>query len=102
MIHVDDKLVEHLSRLSRIACPKEKIPAMVSDLQQIIVYFEELDKVATDDVEASTSVSKFITQAPLREDVPNNSVPQKTALEIFPEHIAQLDRIPTVMKEEMT
>ena len=97
MIQVDAKLVQHLSRLSRIGCPAEKLPRMVHDLEQIIRYFEALNEVPTDDVEADTTVSKFITKMPLRDDVAQNRLSQEEFLQAAPEQIAQLVRIPTVM-----
>jgi len=98
MIHVDEKLIRHLAKLSRIACPDEKLPSMVRDLEKIVAYFEELNKVATDDVEECSYVSQFISQTPLREDEPENTVQQEDFLK-GTQSIAQLVRIPTVMKE---
>lgn len=98
MIQVDEKLVRHLARLSRIACSDDKLPSMVKDLEKIVAYFEELNKVATDDIAECGYVSEFISQAPLRPDEPCNTIAQKEFLE-GTQSIAQLVRIPTVMKE---
>ncbi len=98
MIQVDEKLVQHLARLSRIACPQDKLPAMVKDLEKIVAYFEELEKVPTDDVEGISYVSQFVTQAPLREDEPINTIPQKIFLD-GTEQVAQLVRTPNVIKD---
>ncbi len=64
---IDVATVAKVARLSRIAEPKEALPALAEKLNGIMQWIEQLAEVDTDGVEPMTSV---VAQGlPLRDDV---------------------------------
>lgn len=100
MTSIEKKTVRYLSRLARIACTPAEEEALFEDLKKILSYFELLNEVPTDDVAPCNYVNQMLQKAPLREDIPNNTLSQKEFLAGAPQHTAQMVRVPQVLKNE--
>ncbi len=100
MTDLPENVVDYLADLCRIACTEEEKKALYKDLKQILGYIDQLNEVATVDIEPCTYVAEALQKAPLRKDVPHNTLSQKEFLKNAPGHTAQMIRVPTVMKQE--
>ncbi len=97
MAEITEESLLHLAQLCRIHCSPEKRAELLRDFQQIISYIELLSEVNTDDVEPCNYVIAGHGKNPLREDKSSNTLDRELFLQIAPESIAGLVRVPTVL-----
>jgi len=64
---IDEKTVRRVAHLARIALPEARVAPMVSELNAILTWIEQLNEVDIDGVEPMTSA--VAATLPLREDV---------------------------------
>ncbi|MET0183292.1 MAG: Asp-tRNA(Asn)/Glu-tRNA(Gln) amidotransferase subunit GatC [Caulobacterales bacterium] len=65
---IDEKTVRKVAKLSRLALPEERVPAMAKELNAILAWIEQLNEVDVEGVEPMTSAVEGAS-LPLREDV---------------------------------
>ena len=63
---IDLKTVKHISKLSRISLDEEKAKKLVTDLNSIFKWIEQLNELNTDKVEPLSSIAE--TKLRLRKD----------------------------------
>ena len=68
--------VRHLARLARLHLAEDELPRLEAELSRIVDYVKELGSVDTSSMEPSPSPSV----APLRADVPHQTLPRQAAL----------------------
>ena len=68
-MHIDEKLLEKLEKLSNLKVPEEKRGEIEQQLSDIVGFVENLNELNTDGVEATFSTVE--SGATLREDVPH-------------------------------
>jgi aspartyl-tRNA(Asn)/glutamyl-tRNA(Gln) amidotransferase subunit C len=100
MAEINKELIEYLSGLSAIGLTEKEKEDRNKDLQQILDYIDQLNEIDTSDIKPCTYVAQSLTQTPLRDDVPLNTLPQKKFLDNAPQHTAQMIRVPQVLKKE--
>ncbi|MEN6589801.1 MAG: Asp-tRNA(Asn)/Glu-tRNA(Gln) amidotransferase subunit GatC [Fervidobacterium sp.] len=91
-IRIDDKLVEHLSTLSRLTVGnKEKLK---NDLQEIIGYFEILSEVDTEGLDPMYTPIEDV--AKLRDNVPQRFDNIEGIAANFPDKVDKLIKVPGI------
>lgn len=94
---MDEKTIEHLTRLSRIKCSKDEIVALTKNLKDILGYVEHLNEVDTENMAPCNHILQEMRGA-VREDVVADLLPRELFLENAPAHIGGMIRVPPVLK----
>lgn len=95
---VDEKLVDHLARLSRLKfTPEEKI-AMQNDMGQMIAFVEKLNELDTTGVEPLRHMTPHINA--WRNDEVSGSVSRASAFQNATNHNAEFFKVPKVIHRE--
>ncbi|MCX7653701.1 MAG: Asp-tRNA(Asn)/Glu-tRNA(Gln) amidotransferase subunit GatC [Fervidobacterium sp.] len=91
-IKIDDKLIQHLSKLSRLTV--SDIQKLKNDLQKILDYFEILSEVNTENVEPMYT--------PIEESFEPRSAEPKSCenvqeiIDNFPDRVGRLIKVPGI------
>lgn len=94
---IDDKDVMHIASLARLKITDEEREQFKEQLSNILVYFQKLDELDTDDIEPMKHVIE--TKNVLRADEPRQSVPQADALKNAPQQDGQHFIVPGVFED---
>ncbi|TSC52642.1 MAG: aspartyl-tRNA(Asn)/glutamyl-tRNA (Gln) amidotransferase subunit C [Parcubacteria group bacterium LiPW_41] len=98
MTHISEKEIEHLADLSRIGLQKEEKEALVSDLEGILSYFDELKEVNTDAILPKTGGSLTVNE--LRDDRNGElRVEKDLVIQSFPDREGNLLKVPPVFEK---
>lgn len=92
MIKIDDKLIDHLSKLARLTF--EETERLKSDLQKIIDYFEILSEVDTEGIEPM--YTPIEEPCKLRESEPKSHENVEAIIENFPEKEGRFIKVPSI------
>ncbi|MCP6720212.1 MAG: Asp-tRNA(Asn)/Glu-tRNA(Gln) amidotransferase subunit GatC [Patescibacteria group bacterium] len=96
MSAIDKKTIKDLAELSRIKLTESEEKNLLSDLEKILDYFEELKEVNTDNVSPMTGGT--FSRNIFRNDEDDNSLPKERAIEAFPEKKKGFLRVPPVFE----
>jgi aspartyl-tRNA(Asn)/glutamyl-tRNA(Gln) amidotransferase subunit C len=88
--------VERVARLARLALNDREIGLFARQLGEVLMYMERLAEVPTDDVEPTSHVVDL--ENVMRDDLPQESLPQADALCNAPETRADLFIVPPVIE----
>ena len=94
---LDKKTLTNLTKLCRINCSEEELEALLTNLQSVLGYIDQMKEVDTENVPVCNHVSDHI-QATTREDEPDKTLDRKTFLDNSPSHVGGMIRVPTVIK----
>lgn len=97
MAHLDKKMIQYLTQLSRIKCSEHEQQALLQDLEKILTYVDQLEELDTANVPPCNHVLEDIVNV-MREDETGDILPRETFLANAPEHVGGLIRVPPVMK----
>lgn len=97
MAQIDRKTIKNLTKLSRIRCTEEEEEALLSDLQKILSYFEQLEEIDTSEVAPCDQVIPEMANV-FREDLVGEVLPREIFLENAPSQIGGLIRVPPLLK----
>lgn len=97
MAHLDKKMIEYLSDLSRIDLSEEEQDSLLQDLESILNYIDLLNEVDTEGVEPCNHVLADMCNV-MREDVTGEVLPRETFLNNSPAQIGGMIRVPPVIK----
>ena len=97
MAHLDKKMIEYLSDLSRIDLSDEEQQALLLDLESILSYIDLLNEVDTDGVEPCNHVLADM-QNVMREDEIGEVMQREIFLSNSPAQIGGMIRVPPVIK----
>lgn len=95
---VDKKMVQDLAALCRIQCDDEEQEAILKDFNKILDYMKQLKEVDTEDVAPCDHVIEGMVNV-TREDKAGTPMPRRTFLDLAPEEIGGMVRVPPVIKE---
>ncbi len=98
MANIDRDLIKKLSELCRIGCSDEEIDALLTDMKEIVGYFEQLAEIDTENTAPCNSVIKDMANV-MREDEQGKTMPRETFLSNAPEQVSGLIRVPPVIKK---
>lgn len=93
----DEKELEKLSQLSRIRCTEEEKRVLVSNINRILSYFDQLQEIDTSGVSPCNQVVEGAANV-MREDESGETLPRELFLSNAPAHIGGMIRVPPVMK----
>lgn len=97
---INKKELEHLAELSRIKLDPKEEEKLLTDLGAILGYFEELQKLPTDDVPPMTGGTDLLNS--FREDLVENGGRENTnqgaGTEAFPESKDGYLKVPAVFE----
>jgi len=97
MPQLDPEIIKNLTMLSRIRCSKEERESLLSDLNEILGYVEQLNEVDVEGLPPCNTVLQGMTNV-MREDETGQTLPRETFLANAPEHISGMVRVPPVIK----
>lgn len=97
MAHIDKKMIEYLSDLSRIDLSDEEQNSLLKDLKSILDYIDLLNEVDTEGVEPCNHVLADINNV-MREDEVGETLPREIFLNNSPAQIGGMIRVPPVIK----
>ncbi len=93
---LNQETIKNLSTLARLRLPAEREEKILSDLQSILDWVEQLKEVNIDGVEPLVSVTQGNT--PMRQDVVTDGGLQKELMMNAPEEIQGFYVVPKVVK----
>ena len=96
-IIVDNKLIENLSKLSKLRFDEKSLLRMKADLTTILGFVDQISKVDTKGIKPLIYMSE--EKNILREDKINHIVSQSDALKNAPQKDSDYFKVPTVLKK---
>jgi aspartyl-tRNA(Asn)/glutamyl-tRNA(Gln) amidotransferase subunit C len=97
MSKIDKEMIKKLTKLSRIDCTPEEQDALLNDLKEILVYFEQLQEVDTKNIPPCNQVLEDMVNV-MREDVVGSTMPREVFLANAPSQVGGMIRVPPVLK----
>lgn len=97
MAEFDEKELDKLAKLCRIACTQDEKKALQKQIASVLKYIELLNEVPTDGVEPCNSVLASLANV-VREDEVGPSLPREVFLSNAPSHVGGMIRVPPVIK----
>lgn len=94
---VDDALVDKIANLAKLEFVGEEKEQIKNDLQKVLGFVEQLNEVNLDDVEPLIYITDEVNV--LREDVAEEHVSKKEALQNVPLHDSDYIKVPKVIKK---
>ncbi len=98
MSQFDKKTLDHLKKLCRIETDPEEEAGILTSLQRVLDYVEQLSEIDTDGVKPCSFVLRSMAKNLLREDLPERLMPRDQFLANAPDQIAGMIRVPPVLK----
>ncbi len=97
MEEFDEKEVDKLAKLCRIACTEEEKKALQSQIASVLKYIQQLGEVDTEGVEPCYRVLETLTNV-MREDEVGELLSRDKFLANAPSHVGGMVRVPPVIK----
>jgi len=94
---IDDRTVEHVARLARLALSDEERARMREQLGRILTYIDALRALPVDDVEPTTHVVPLVNV--MREDVVEPSLPREAMMANAPDPRGEFFRVPRILED---
>ncbi len=94
---IDEKLIRHVGKLSRIELTDEQVAMFGRQLADIVEYVDKLQQINTDGVEPMAHA--LPVHNVLAEDAPRPSLSPEAALANAPDRIDDFYRVPKVIGE---
>lgn len=96
-MQVDSKLVNHLAHLSRLNVVPEKMDKLVTDMQDLVVFVEQLNALDTTGTDPLMHMGDAVNV--LRKDEVNGSITREDALLNAPESDGAFFKVPKVINK---
>ncbi len=96
-MQVDTKLVSHLAHLSRLNVAPEKMDKLVADMQDLVVFVEQLNALDTTGTDPLMHMGDAVNV--LRADEVNGSISRNAALLNAPESDGAFFKVPKVINK---
>jgi aspartyl-tRNA(Asn)/glutamyl-tRNA(Gln) amidotransferase subunit C len=91
------KDVDHVAALARLSFTDEEKATLVAQLNQILAYMEQLNRLETGDVEPLSHVVDLSNV--FRDDVLRASLPREEILKNAPAHTEKFFKVPKVISD---
>lgn len=98
MAHFDTQDLEHLKKLCRLDCTPEEDADILSSLNKVLDYMEQLNTVDTEGVRTCRYVLRSLMKQQLREDEVKDLLSREQFLSNAPDQIGGMIRVPPVLK----
>ncbi len=96
-MQVDEKLVSHLAHLSRLNVAPEKMDKLVADMQDLVVFVEQLNNLDTSGIEPLMHMGDNFNI--LRMDEVEGSISREAALINAPDSDGSFFKVPKVIRK---
>lgn len=93
----DEKVLDRLFQLARIAKSQEEAAKLCANLSRVLEYVDSLAKVDTEGVAPCRHVLPYVSSS-LRADLPKNTLSREEFLSNAPSHVGGMIRVPPVLK----
>lgn len=97
IMQVDEKLVSHLAHLSRLNVAPEKMGKLVSDMQDLVGFVEQLNHLDTTGTQPLLHMGSNVNV--LREDIVTGSITREEALKNAPNSDGVFFKVPKVIRK---
>jgi aspartyl-tRNA(Asn)/glutamyl-tRNA(Gln) amidotransferase subunit C len=97
MTEFDERELDKLAKLCRIACTKDEKKALQKHLASVIKYMDLLNEVPTEGVDPCNSVLATLSNV-MREDEAGEPLSRDAFLSNAPSHVGGMIRVPPVIK----
>lgn len=97
IMQVDEKLVSHLAHLSRLNVAPEKMGKLVSDMQDLVGFVEQLNHLDTTGTQPLMHMGRNVNV--LREDIVTGSITREEALKNAPNSDGVFFKVPKVIRK---
>ena len=97
IMQVDEKLVSHLAHLSRLNVTPEKMGKLVSDMQDLVGFVEQLNHLDTTGTQPLMHMGNNVNV--LREDIVTGSITREEALKNAPNSDGVFFKVPKVIRK---
>lgn len=97
MAELNKQTIKMLTSLSRISCSEEEQEALLTDLQKILAYIDQLNEVDTENTPTCNQVIPNMANV-MREDEVKEALPRDVFLANAPSQIGGMIRVPPVLK----
>lgn len=87
--------VKHLAKLARLKLPESEIAGLEKDLNAILAYFDQLQKVDVSNIEPM--IHPVEGGNLLEDDVPHQCLPREVVLRDAPERTEEFFKLPRVL-----
>jgi aspartyl-tRNA(Asn)/glutamyl-tRNA(Gln) amidotransferase subunit C len=77
-MELDEALIMHVAKVSRLHLTKKEIDEFLPELQEVITYFSQLSRIDTENIEPM--VNPVMLRNSLRKDEANSSLSQEDSL----------------------
>ena len=95
---IDRAQVRHVARLARLALSPEEEERFSAQLGHVLGYIERLSGVDVSGVEPLSFAGDEKAGLPLREDVPQQSLPREQVLAQAPQHDSEAFVVPRIIE----
>jgi aspartyl-tRNA(Asn)/glutamyl-tRNA(Gln) amidotransferase subunit C len=99
MSQFNSDTLDHLKKLCRIDCSEEEDKDLLSALQNVLAYMDQLNEIDTKNVKPCNYVLRSMLKNLMREDVVKDLLPRERFLNNAPEQIGGMIRTPSVLKD---
>jgi aspartyl-tRNA(Asn)/glutamyl-tRNA(Gln) amidotransferase subunit C len=96
-MQVDSKLVNHLAHLSRLNVAPDKMDKLVTDMQDLVVFVEQLNALDTTGTQPLMHMGDAVNV--LRKDEVNGSITRAAALLNAPDSDGAFFKVPKVINK---
>ncbi|MCB0837804.1 MAG: Asp-tRNA(Asn)/Glu-tRNA(Gln) amidotransferase subunit GatC [Bacteroidetes bacterium] len=96
-MQINDELIDHLAKLSKLNFSEGEKEKMKHDFQQMLDFVDKLQEVNTDDVEPLIHMTKTVNQ--FRPDQPAQPFTQEEVVKNAPDHDGEHFKVPKVVKK---
>ncbi len=97
MAEISPEEVQHVAKLARLALPPEEIARVGHELNRILVYFQELQELGTEEIESTSHA--IAMENIYREDSARESLPVEEVLANAPDRADVFFRVPRIIEE---
>ena len=97
MAEISPEEVQHVANLARLALPPEEMARVGHELNRILVYFQELQELDTEQIESTSHA--IAMENIYREDSARESLPVEEVLANAPDRADVFFRVPRIIEE---
>ncbi len=97
MVQFNEETLESLAKLCRIKCPEVFLNKLLKSLNQVLIYFDQIEKIDVEGVPTCNHVLESMENV-MREDEVGETLETQTFLSNSPSHIGGMIRVPSVIQ----
>ncbi len=97
MTRIDSKDVQKVAKLARLEIPSDDIETYASQLENILEYIAQLQKIDTSDVKPTTRAVEVVNV--LREDFVEESPIREEILNLAPKKEGEFYKVPKILSD---